>query len=306
MDGQQERTVIISSRELVDHAVLTRKKNELAFKRDFLLRTGAKPDDFHVKALSDELLSVESKVGPIAEKLSVADMITVLPKRKEISEFTEKINKYGRIELDAAVKNKSGEAYDLMKRRAVLVKENFERKDDIARMTVFLNTIPRKEGEGLLALIEEGQGNDVDVSFLPKEKQQDLVNLAARLGRLCCVYAGSFSLDKKKADHAELKSHDEVLRTILGGRQLWVPANRLQEFDANEKTLSELLAKIQAKGAEKQARKLSDEESVYFDKLQGDYLAAVSKRSEFAKGMELNETAKVYRKESWKKLDDDY
>lgn len=306
MDGQSERTVIISSRELVDHTVLARKKNELSFKRDFLLRTGAKPDDFHVKALSDELSMVEGKLSPISEKLSVADMITILPKRKEIAEFTEKINKYSRVELDSAVKNKAGEAYEIMKRRAVLVKDNYERREDIARMTIFLNTIPRKEGDNLQALIEEGEGGDVDVSFLPKEKQQELVNLAARLGRLCCIYAGSFSLDKKKAGMAELKAPDEVLKTVMGGRHIWVPSSKLADFEANEKTVNELLAKLQAKGAEKQARKFTEEESVYFDKIQGDYIAAVQRRAEFAKGMELNETAKLYKKESWKKLDDEY
>ncbi|VVC01509.1 Uncharacterised protein [uncultured archaeon] len=306
MDDRAERTVIISSRELVDHTVLSRKKAELSFKRDFLFRTGAKQDDLHVKALSEELGLVEAKLSPISEKLAVADMITVVPKRKEISEYTGKINQYARGELDLAVKNKTGEAYDLMKRRAVLVKDNYERREDIARMTIFLNTLPRKEGESLLGLIEEGQGGDVDVSFLPREKQQELVNLAARLGRDCCVYAGSFSLDKKKAGMAELKSPEEVLKAVTGGRHVWVPRGRLADFEANEKNVAELLAKIQAKSAEKQARKLSEEESVYFDKIQGDYLAAVGKRAEFAKGMELSETAKLYRKESWKKLDDGY
>jgi len=199
MDGQQERTVIISSRELVEHALFSRKRNELQLKKDLLLRTGAKPDDFHVKALDDELASVESKLSPIAEKLSVADMITVVPKRKEIEEYTSRISKYSRGEIDLAIRNKSGEIYELMKKRALLVKANFEMKEDIARMTIFLNNMPRKEGEALQRLVEEGAGSDVDVSFLPKEKQQELVNLAARLGRQCCIYAGSFTLDKKKS-----------------------------------------------------------------------------------------------------------
>ncbi|MCX8195384.1 MAG: hypothetical protein N3G22_04750 [Candidatus Micrarchaeota archaeon] len=306
MDGQQERTIIISSRELVEHTVLSRRKNELAFKRDFLLRTGAKPDDLHVKSICEELAHVEAKLAPIAEKLEIADMISVVPRRKEISELTEKINKYSRGELDLAVREKRGEAYELMKKRAVLVRENFDRREDIARMTIFLNTLPRKDGEALASLIEEGQGPDVDVSFLPKEKQQELVNLAARLGRQCCVYAGSFSLDKKKVELAEIKAREEVLKTVLGGKRIWVSADRISEFEENEKRIAELLAKIQAKGTEKQARKLSEEEAANFDRMQTDYLSALQKRAEFAKGMELSETAKVYKKGAWKKLDEAY
>ena len=299
-----DRTVIISSRELVDHAVLTRKKNELQFKRDFLLRTGAKDGDLHLKVISEELVAIENKLAPVSEKLGIADMLTVVPNRKEIGEFTERINKYSRAELDAAVKGKSGEAYDLMKKRAVLVRGNFERREDIARITILLNSLPRKEGEALLGMIEEGQGADIDVSFLPKERQQELVNLAARLGRPCCVFAGSFSLDKKKVESAELRAADEVLRTV-GARQVWVEAGKIPSFEANEKELSQLLAKIQAKSAEKQSRKLTEEESVYFDKIQSDYLAALQTRAEIVKGIDLSETAKVYKKGSWQKLEGD-
>ena len=290
-----ERTVIISSRELVDHVVLTRKRNELQFKRDFLLRTGAKPEDLHVKAIDGELAQVDTKLKPIADKLEIADMVTVVPNRKEITEFTQKINQYSRAELDIAVKEKRGEAFDLMKKRAAFVKSNFEHREDIARLTITLNSLPRKEGESLRNLVEAGQGEDIDVSFLPKEKQQELVNLTSRLGRPACVFAGSFSLDKKKVESAELRPSDEILRP-LGSRSIWIEASKLPAFEQNEKEISTLLSKIQAKTAEKQSRKLTEEESVYFDKIQTDYIAALQKRAEIVKGIDLDETAKVYKK----------
>ncbi len=293
----EDRTVIISTRELVDHVILARKRNELQFKKDFLLRTGAKPEDMHVKALDGELAQVDNRLRPIAEKLEIADMVTVVPSRREIGEYTQKINQFSRTELDSAVKNKGGEAYDLMKKRALFVKANFERREDIARLTIMLNSLPRKEGESLRNLIEEGHGEDIDVSFLPKEKQQELVNLTARLGRACCVFAGSFSLDKKKAESAELRPLDEVAKAF-GSRQIWVEASKMPAFEENEKEVAALLAKIQSKTAEKQSRKLTEEESVYFDKIQGDYIAALQKRGELVKGIDLAETAKVYKKAS--------
>ena len=300
-----DRTVIISSRELVDHAVLSRKKNELAFKRDFLIRAGAKDGDLHLKTVNDELASVETKLAPIAEKLEVADLLSIVPSRKEVLQYTEKINQYSRTELDAAVKGKSGEAFELMKKRAVFVKNNYERREDIARLTILINTLPRKEGEALRGIIEEGQGPDIDVSFMPKERQQELVNLSSRLGRACCVFAGSFSLDKKKTDRAELKPADEVQRNV-GSRIVWVEASKLADFDANEKVVAELLAKIQSKTAEKQARRLTEEESVYFDKVQTDYLSALQRRGELVKGIDLSETAKVYKKGSFRQSVEEY
>jgi hypothetical protein len=291
-----DRTVIISSQELVDHTVLQRKKNELAFKRDFLLRSGAKAGDLHLRAVEDELFMVEEKLRPLEGKLSELDMLTVLPHRREIGEYTESINKFSRPELDAAVKSKSGAAYDFMRKRAMLVKGNYERREDIARITVMLNNMPRRDAESIRALIEEGAGGDADVSFLTKEKQQELLNLSSRVGRQCCVFAGSFSLDKKKIDTSELKPTDEVSRMLSNGRQVWVDAAKAFEFDANEKEIASLLAKMQAKNAEKQARAFSDEEAVYLDKLQSDYLAARNRRAALVSGMELTETAKVYKK----------
>ena len=300
MASNEERTVIISSRELVDHTVLSRKRNELSLKRDFLVKTGAKETDLHLKAVNDELAAVEGKLAPIGEKLACADMIVFVPNRKEIGEYTEKINKYARGELELAIRNKSGDAYDLMKKRAEFVRGNFERREDIARMTRQLNSFPQIDGEALRTLIEEGAGPDVDVSFIPREKQQELVDLTARLGRQCCIYAGSFSIDKKKADMAELKSTDEVSRTIMGGRKVWVDSSKIVEFDANEKKIATLLSAIQSKGAEKTARNLSDEESVNFDKSQTDYLEALNHRAQLVKGLELNESAKLYKKDSYR------
>jgi len=292
----EERTIIISSRDLVDHTVLTRRKNELSFKRDLLLRSGCTPEDMSIKVLCGELAQVESKLSPVAEKVGVADLVTVVPGRREIGEYTTKINQYSRAELDLTIRKKSGEAYELMRKRAELVKGNYERREDIARLVVMLNSLPRKDAEALAALVEEGQGSDVDVSFLPKEKQQELVNLVFRIGRPCSVFAGSFSLDKKKAESAELRPADEVSKLLPGGRRIWIDASKVAEFDSNEKELSSLLAKIQAKNAEKQARTLTEEESVYFDKIQGDYLAALSKRNELASGIDLKESVKVYKK----------
>jgi len=292
----EDRTVIISSQELVDHTVLSRKKNELAFKRDFLLKTGAKAGDLHLHAIESELVLVEEKLQPLTHKLSELDMVTVLPHRKEIGEFTSEINKFSRPELDIAVKNKSGAAYDLMRKRAALVKHNYEKREDIARLTIMLNNMPRKDSEALRGLVEEGAGEDADVSFLPKEKQQELLNLTSRLGRPCCVFAGSFSLDKKKIDTSELKPSDEVSRTLPNGRVVWVEAPKVFEFDANEKEIATVLAKMQSKNAEKQARAFNEEETVYLDKLQSDYLAARNRRALLVKGSELDETAKVYKK----------
>ena len=306
MAGEEERTVIISSRELVDHAVLSRKRNELSFKRDFLLRSGAKEGELHLKAISEELSLVEQKLAPVAEKLTVADMITLVPNRKEIEEFTSKINQYARGELDLAIREKKGDAYELMKRRAALVKNNYERREDVARLTILLNSFPRKDGEALRGMVEEGSGADADVSFIPHDRQQELVNLTSRLGRPSCVYAGSFSLDKKKAELAELKAANEVERTITGGRKVWVDDSKLIEFDENEKRIAQLLGRIQSKGAEKTARALSDEESVSFDKSQTEYLEALNRRGQLVRGLELNESAKVYKKGSWKESVKEY
>lgn len=274
-----ESTIIITSADLADHAVLSRKKVETIFRRDYLLRNGSAPTDAHVIALGRVLIEIEEKLKPIEEKLKHIDLITIVPHRAEISRLTGEINQHNRNDLDSAVKTKSGAVYDLMKLRAALTKMNFERRDDIARLTVIANAMPRACGEGVRALVEADSMEEVDVSCLSDDKQQELVNLLGRLSKAAFIYNSKLSLDKKKVDGLTFLSwNGEVRKLLATGQEVWVRKEFADEWDRNEAVFKETSNKIIAKTHEKQVRAFSESEQVEFDQLQRTYITTKEKR----------------------------
>jgi len=193
-----EETITISAKDLVDYTVYGRKRNELQFKMDFLLRHGAKEEDVHIRALKNAIDDVTERLIPISEKVDRADLITVIPNRKEIEARAKKVNGYNRKELDEAITKKSGATYGLLRERAALTKKNFENREEIAMLTILLNGIPRNDAIRIRDIVENGEEADVDVSVLQRKKQQELVTLANRLGFPLCIENGTLAVEGKK------------------------------------------------------------------------------------------------------------
>lgn len=274
-----ESTIIITSDDLAEHAVLSRKRTETSFRRDYLLRNGAPENDANVAALETVLKEIEAKLAPIEEKLQHVDIITLIPNRGEISNITAEINHNTRADLDNALKSKSGPVYDLMKKRAVMTKANFERREEIAKLTVLANSLPRNSGESLRAVIENSSEDEVDVSALPAEKQQELVDLLGRISKIAFVYEGKLSLDKKKVDGLTYLSwRGEVLRTLQTGQPVWISKDKAEDWDTTQTVVKQVGDKIIAKTHEKQVRTFSDEEQADFDGLQRTYIDAKERR----------------------------
>lgn len=274
-----ESTIIITSSDLVEHAVLSRKKHETLFRRDYLVRNGAAPADQHVTALESIVREIDAKLSPIEDKLKHIDLLTIVPGRAEITRLTDEVNHYARADLDSAMKNRSGPVFELLKQRALLTKGNYERRDDIARLTVLVNTLPRSSGEGVRAIVESESQDEVDVSSLSAERQQELVNLLGRLSRIAFVFDNRLCLDKKKVDGLTFVSWPgEVRRSLVGGQEVWIPKEKAADWDSNEAVFKELGNRIIVKTHEKQVKAFSEDEQAEFDRLQHGYIAAKEKR----------------------------
>lgn len=275
-----EETIIITNRELVDFTVLGRKKTENEFRRDFLMRNGAKEDDFHVRAVADLVGEIEAKLKPIRDKLEVVDLATIVPRRKEIEALTSEINSHSKAELDEAITKKAGAVYEKMRQRAVLTKANYERREDIARITVLANSLPRSDCETLCRIVESGEGEAVDVGTLSEGKRREIATLAARLG--CSLNVDGTRLMKEEKP----KESAETERTIVGRGSVWVANEKLAEFDENEKRIALLGRQMQERTAQRQVRTFEGEEQRAFDELQRGYIEALNARSAFLENPE--------------------
>lgn len=301
--------IILTSSDLVDHTVLSRKRHETLFRRDFLIRNGAKPDEPHVAALTNQLHEVESKLKPLEDKLHQVDLLTVIPHRADVLALTAEINQLGRESLDLALKTKTGSVYELLKKRAAMTRMNFERREEIARLTILLNLMPRPEAESLRTLIESNSGNEASVSALPDEQQQELVNLLGRLGVLAFISSGSLTLDKKKVDGLSFRSWvGEVPCQIPNQGMVWITKDQVPSWEENEKHLAQVSRKIQALMAQRQAEPLSEEQSKEFDSLQRLYLELRARRQSISNAsaplsVSLSKSDRPHRREDLPVMD---
>lgn len=274
-----DTTIVITSSDLADYTTLSRKRQENIFRREFMVRKGAKPEDDPIKAIDTVIKEVEARLGPVEEKLKHVDLLTIVPRRADILAATAEINKHSKADLDEALQKKGGPVYELLRKRAALTRVNYERREDIARLTILLNLLPRPQAESFRTLIESSGQDEVDVSGLTEAQQQEAITLLGRLGMVAYATAGKLTLNRSKVDGLQYLSYTgEVARTV-GSQTFWVPQAKQAEWDENEKHLGDVSRKIQLHMAKRQAGGLSEEEHKEFEHLQGLYLELRNRRN---------------------------
>jgi len=278
-----EETVVISSADLVEHVNLSRRKTESGFRRDFLIRMGALETDEHVQALKKQIEELDVKFRGVDEKISRVDILTVIPNRAEITSLSNEIEQHPKEKLDEALRTKKGEVYELLKKRSAYTKNNFDNREQIAKLTILLNMLPRKEAEGLRNVMEASANEVIDVSSIEGARQKDLIDIMGRLGVCAYITSGRLTLEKK-AEEQTLSWPQEVQKKYsdVGGivKTAWVRKDMEEQWDANERSISEVSRKIQICMTRSHADPLNDAQQLAFENMQKEYIGLRQKREE--------------------------
>ncbi|MFA5108272.1 MAG: hypothetical protein WC492_01935 [Candidatus Micrarchaeia archaeon] len=284
-----EDSIVITSSDLVEHASLSRKKVEAGFRKEFLIRKGASEVDEHVSAISKQLSEIDIVLRPIEQKLKNVDIITIVPHRAEINSLSAEIAQHSKTELDEAMKTKSGPTYDLLKKRAAYTKANFESREQIARLTIILNSLPRKEAENLRVVIESGSNELVNISSLKQEQRQDIVSSMGRLGVFAYICGDTLTLDKKKSEITDVLGWDnQIEKKIMGAgntpKSFWIKKEDEPGWEENEKKLGQVSRRIQVLITKSQADPMNPQESEEFESLQRQYIESKNMRQKLSVG----------------------
>ena len=266
--------LMITQNELINFTILNRRRNELRFKRSFLLRNGSTPEDMHVKALNSALSETEGELTVLENKITTAGIEPILLNKKNIEELDETIKSYSAEEVIEAASRKSGDLYGTLRKRNELSRMNFDYKEELASLTLVLSSVPLDISEKVKTYVETGgtECTKIDVEGISAEKIAEVVRLLNRLG------AGA-KQDGKQIVREELNGSAEVPR-IVNGHKIWVRSDRVKDFDRIHNELDGVSKNIMAITAKKQVEALSVDEDKTFKDLQRKYVELVSKREQ--------------------------
>jgi len=260
--------IIISSKEVLDYIILNRRKNELEFKKNFLVVKGANSNDPQIIALDTAIANLDNNLKPLKEKMALAGLKTLTLNRKELETLNKEINSYSVEEVVSAASSKTGELYEKMKKRGTIAKQNYEFKEELAALSVILTMAPVENAKEIRELVEN-EKNEVAV-VLPEDIKNKITPLMERLGYTIKLDGENIKIERYETRFIPRWVNDE---------KVWVEPEKTKEFDDNEKKIKEIMNKIQYYTAKSQINEMTDDEKQMFKSLQEEYIKKINLRA---------------------------
>ncbi len=284
----------ITQTDLVNYSSLSRRLGELTFKRDYLIQNGAEHKDVHIRALNSSIDETKVNLVPLESKIKSAGILTVMLHRTIVNELNDSIHAHTLGEMMDAARSKQGELYDKMKKRGKLTKENYEKREELAKLILILNSIPQEDAEELKEAVETfsvAEDWAVDVSNMPFSKQRNLLQILNRIGFSSSIKNNRLIKGIHKGEKV-ITWNPETKRTIKN-KEIWISNLLLNQFDDNEFKLDEVTREIQAMTAKRQVKSFEPEEENRFNELQKEYLTCLARREKLIQGEDASEIKQI-------------
>lgn len=255
---------------------LNKEKAELQFKLLYALANTNSVSKETAVELESSIAKVSASHSFILSKLNAAGISFALPNENTINELSVQVNGFNPNDIIAAVKTKSGPTYELMGKRAVLVKKNYESRENIGKMLLLIANIGKKNKElsgKLLEAVKSG-GNPLlasDISLLTPKELHHLGNLFHRVGL-------SFP------DHKTVE-----VPIPMNHRVVWIDQKSSTDLLSNFDKIKSLSTKIQLRNAERQVKVFDDNEEKEFVELQHEYLKLLKEQDSILKSFNEEE-----------------
>ena len=271
---------VINFKEISEFIKLRKIKAELLFKHEYFSNSVNGRE--LAKEVEIELKNIDSQLVLLEEKFKRAGFSPVMPFEYKIAELSEKINANGHDAIADALLAKTGPLYILLAERGGLLKQNFDMRDEIAKLNLILSNLDSKTRSKLENAVRRNDAsNDASetgsTGFDIKDgtTRSRLAKIFKRLNIPVLV----FGQDK---DDSETASFEET-EINVDNKKVWVPLKLVSDVQKNLESSNQLLSKIQLKNAEHQIRVFADEEENEFAKMQNDYLVLLKQRDELLK-----------------------
>jgi hypothetical protein len=254
----------VSSQDVALFLQLSKERAEYAFMQKVAASNGSKPEI--VESVQRNLRDTSSKLDALKTKLDKAGLAIVVPNEARIKELTDKINEENHDSFVMAIKSKSGPLYELIAERGALIKKNFEMRDEIGKLNIFIHKLDANSRKSVIKAISAGALDISDLSKVKDERSKSrLLKVMQRLGI------------------SGLEPKGEETEVNLGGSKVWVSSQLADDVKKNFDSIQALNAKIQLKNAERQIRSFNEDEEKEFAKIQSEYLALLKSQDTLLK-----------------------
>ncbi len=181
-----------------------------------------------------------------------------------------------REDLEAATKVRDGALYELLKQRTILTRKNLENRLEVAKLSILASKLETAERKTLAIVVTDGRiVAPLSISTLPEPERALLARVLRRCGIPCSFSKGAVV----PTDSLEVQE----LSMEVGGKRIWISAERASLMRENLKKIPAISTKIQLKNAERQIRTFPPEEEKEFETLQHSYLTLLKEQDEIVK-----------------------
>lgn len=252
---------------------LSKRKAELEFKKSV----------YDVDC-EGELKFISSTLDGITERTKQTGVELITPRQNKLDEMNQRLSAFSPQELKEGLEKKSGEAYEALNEKGIVVKENYKNRVEIAKLCVIAAKLNPGEKELVSNTIKSGILSDrINVSSLEGNDRKKLARVLRRCGINCISHEDELI--------PEEEIEEKEVRVELPNRSVWIIESMKGRLDENLEKIEEMNRKIQLLNAERYVKEFSEEEEKNFEELQAEYLGLLKEQDEMLK--EFNEEEKI-------------
>jgi len=226
---------------------------------------------------------LNKSINELASNIDKAGVKFRLIEQEKISDINSKLSNFSASDQVSALTSREGEVYELLKERGMLLKKNYENRENLAKLILLVSNIVDLDLRyKLVEAIEKGSIKE-GISLSSYENSKKLIRFFNRVG-----IPASLSEDKT------LCSSPSTLKEIpfvISNKKVWVAAEAADRLSQNLSNLEKISPQLQWKNAQRQIKELTEEEEKEFMDLQRKYLDLLKEQDEILK--DFNEEEKL-------------
>jgi hypothetical protein len=223
----------------------------------------------------EELESLNQVLGSALSKASSSGIDIVVPKQGRIEDIESLLKDMPPQDVKDALKNRSGEAYELLAERARISSLNSRNRYEIAKLLVTLSKMDDVERANIVTAIKSGKVEaPLKVGSLRDKDRAKLVRLMFRCGIAC-------SLEDAQIEEGE--PQDKDFPVSIQNQNVWVNHETRKQLEENLKKMEILGSELQVRNAKRHVMTFSEEEETKYTSLQAEYLELLKQQDELLK-----------------------